>query len=1033
MNAQHIFQGCKASIACIAAAATLMAGGVLNTPAASALEIDGQYYSSKQPYVAPDAETTANYSKAPEGYETVYTESMARHGSRGLSSYKYDALLMKMAEAADKDNGFKSDAIKNEFVKNLTAITAANVQNGYGMLTGQGANQHQGIGTRAYERNKALFDKAAQDGGKIAYQSSGEARATESGENFARGFNTASNNELANSTVNPADPAGTGEAAVFDKTPNTLYFHKAENPDGTEKTGDAKKIADDYQNFVENDQTIAGAEETISENADVMTASHDLLSQIFTDDFLAKLADGTYKWYNTADGTKNGDVNCAPGADPSKDADACGEAKKKIASEYDAAMDLYNLYIIAADMQNENTGSHTFDFNQYFQGQQASDARLFAWALDAEDFYEKGPSYTGQDETYKIAQPLLDDFFNTIDQRVNGGSTVATFRFAHAETIMPFAALLGLPGSTQQAPASTTDVYTYDNNEWRGESVTPMAANVQWDVAVKPGNDPKTGRAYTPLVRMLYNEKEIPFRSECTPIADGSTWYKLTELKSCLEAGHQTTGDNAKLQDGSNPLVGLVSEFGTYWQAPQFNDDGTLKSAGKVLNKQVLAENDEKVVAINNKAAEGATDATPSEQQQRALSDRDADKDVATAFKDGFGPVIGEYFAQGYNDGSLDKVAAVMNNNGWSGNPAKNVNQSPRPYVSDRSTWAPIKDDATGLNQNTGSNDLAGLPTSLDIIKVNTDADGKALGSDGKLHSPDYPKNSYEGSFPSGHTNKAYSRGVVLAVMVPQLAPEILARTSEAGNNRIVLGVHYPLDVMAGRIGGQSSVAAYMNANADEVAAASEQLTTYLASRCKADGLGDTLEQCIDNTGAAADKGYANAFTDEVSSKPVTDRASAIAAYQARMTYGFTQVTAGGKAFTAPEGASALLRYAYPSLTDEQRNAVLAKTAIDSGYPLDASSQGWQRIDLATALSAKVTLNKAGEVIAVAAADKPSVIVSNETVTPGDTDQNTKPSTQDKDKGSKMPNTGVAVTGVAAAMVLLALAGISLSLWKVRR
>lgn len=210
-------------------------------------------------------------------------------------------------------------------------------------------------------------------------------------------------------------------------------------------------------------------------------------------------------------------------------------------------MNLYNLYIIAADMQNENTGDHTFDFNQYFQGEYAQDAKLFAWALDAEDFYEKGPSYAGQSETYSIAQPLLDDFFDAIDERVNGGSTVATFRFAHAETMMPFAALLGLPGSTQQAPASTTDVYTYDNNEWRGESVTPMATNVQWDVYAKQGEDPATGSAYTPIVRMLYNENEIAFRSECTPIADGSTWYKLTELKSCLAADHKTLGQDARI------------------------------------------------------------------------------------------------------------------------------------------------------------------------------------------------------------------------------------------------------------------------------------------------------------------------------------------------------------------------------------------------------------------------------------------------------------------------------------------------------
>ena len=54
---------------------------------------------------------------------------------------------------------------------------------------------------------------------------------------------------------------------------------------------------------------------------------------------------------------------------------------------------------------------------------------------------------------------------------------------------------------------------------------TPMAANVQWDVAVKSGNDPNTGRAYTPLVRMLYNEQEIAFRSEMHAASlDGSTW-----------------------------------------------------------------------------------------------------------------------------------------------------------------------------------------------------------------------------------------------------------------------------------------------------------------------------------------------------------------------------------------------------------------------------------------------------------------------------------------------------------------------------
>lgn len=543
-------------IAGVTVVAVLSAG---TAGAALALESDGRYYSSKQPYVAPYTQTTASYSTAPEGYTPIYAESMARHGSRGLSSYKYDALLMNMAKAAEQDGGFRSDAIKNEFVANLTAITAANVANGYGMLTEQGAEQHQGIGERAYQRNRSLFDQAAANGETIAYQSSGEARATESGENFEKGFNKVSGNELANNVVAPTDPADAGAGKDFQKNPDTLYFHKTDNPDGSEKQPGTKAyaIAEAYQNFVENDATIKGAEATIVNDERIKQASHDVLSQIFTDDFLNRLAAGEYKWYNTLDGTKNGGENCAPNADPSKDANACGDGKKKIASEYDAAMDLYNLYIIAADMRGENVEGYAFDFDQYFQGAHAQDAKLFAWALDAEDFYEKGPSYTGQDQTYSIAQPLLDDFFYAIDARVNGGKTVATFRFAHAETMMPFAALLGLPGSTQQAANSTTDVYTYENNAWRGETVTPMAANVQWDVYAKQGAD-------SPIVRMLYNENEIAFRSECTPVADGSKWYKLTELKSCLASGHRTLGAVARIDaaGGQKPQPGQPSGDG---------------------------------------------------------------------------------------------------------------------------------------------------------------------------------------------------------------------------------------------------------------------------------------------------------------------------------------------------------------------------------------------------------------------------------------------------------------------------------------
>ena len=531
---------------------------------------NGTYYSSKQPYIVPQQALDMSYSAAPEGYTITYTEMLARHGSRGLSSYKYDALLKLMGQTASEVGGFVSEEAEQAFMANVQAIIDANVENGYGMLTGQGATQHQGIGTRAYQRNKALFDQAAADGETIEYESSGEQRATESGENFKLGFDTASGYKLADSYVKPTAPAGEGDAAPFQKSPNTLYFHKTDNPDGSEKDDPAAAIASRYEDFVDNDKIIANAEDYIEDVPQSEKASYDLMSQIFTDDFLKNIGkdEGRYSWYNTTTGEKDSDEdgkaddgsgtdirNCAIEGDPDElmaeyGEDICGETGKHITSVVDAAMDLYNLYIIAADMQEENTGDHTFDFDQYFTNTNISpeDGDVFAWILDMEDFYEKGPSYAGQNETYRIAQPLLDDFFASIDERVAGGDTAATFRFAHAETIMPFAALIGAPGSTQQAPAvvepqSVDDVYNYNKNEWRGESVTPMAANIQWDVATRDGIDPKTGKAYTPLIRMLYNETEVAFGgtntltrglSSCTPVAEGSTWYKESELKRCL-------------------------------------------------------------------------------------------------------------------------------------------------------------------------------------------------------------------------------------------------------------------------------------------------------------------------------------------------------------------------------------------------------------------------------------------------------------------------------------------------------------------
>lgn len=54
-------------------------------------------------------------------------------------------------------------------------------------------------------------------------------------------------------------------------------------------------------------------------------------------------------------------------------------------------------------------------------------------------------------------------------------------------------------------------------------------------------------------------------------------------------------------------------------------------------------------------------------------------------------------------------------------------------------------------------------------------------------------------SFPSGHTTYAYTDSLLLAMAVPELFQSMLSRASQYANSRIVLGVHYPLDIIGSR------------------------------------------------------------------------------------------------------------------------------------------------------------------------------------------------------------------------------------------
>jgi acid phosphatase (class A) len=54
-------------------------------------------------------------------------------------------------------------------------------------------------------------------------------------------------------------------------------------------------------------------------------------------------------------------------------------------------------------------------------------------------------------------------------------------------------------------------------------------------------------------------------------------------------------------------------------------------------------------------------------------------------------------------------------------------------------------------------------------------------------------------SYPSGHASLAFSVGIVLASLIPSRSQAILARASEYAENRLVCGVHFRSDIVAGQ------------------------------------------------------------------------------------------------------------------------------------------------------------------------------------------------------------------------------------------
>jgi autotransporter-associated beta strand protein len=210
-----------------------------------------------------------------------------------------------------------------------------------------------------------------------------------------------------------------------------------------------------------------------------------------------------------------------------------------------------------------------------------------------------------------------------------------------------------------------------------------------------------------------------------------------------------------------------------------------------------------------------------------------------------------------------------------------------------------------------------------------------------------------DGAYISGHTAEAVRDVLGMAYVLPERYQELLSRGLELGENRIIAGMHSPLDVISGRMQAEAILAAtlYAQKNQSTKTPASPDGTTPEGTAAVADLRASAYAQAhaalMAATGTSSEAAFlAYAHSGTTSTDRFADHATNAANYLRRLTFGFSPIADTTKPATVPKGAELLLETRLPYLSADQRRVVLKSTALPSGYPVMDDAEGWGRLNL---------------------------------------------------------------------------------------